>query len=77
MKTDIQSTNSSISDEMCRLCLNHCDDENSVEIFFSNDLSLTVRIMACAGLEVSLLLVTFLSLQKQLIIVNISKNDTR
>lgn len=42
------------TERMCRLCLCQCEDENSVEIFFSNDLSLTVRIMACSGLEVCL-----------------------
>lgn len=40
---------------MCRLCLCSCNDENSVEIFFTNDLSLNVRIMACVGLEVCLI----------------------
>lgn len=43
------------SDGMCRLCLCSSNDENSVEIFFTNDLSLNVRIMACTGLEVRLL----------------------
>lgn len=37
---------------LCRLCLNHCDNENSNDIFDSKDFSLTLRIMACAGLEV-------------------------
>lgn len=55
MKTEIQSSsNSTISNGMCRLCLSHCDDENSVEIFNNNYQSLLVRIMACAGLEVCL-----------------------
>lgn len=48
------TSNLTISDGMCRLCLSQCDDENSVEIFYTNDQSLTVRIMACAGLEVCL-----------------------
>lgn len=52
MKTKAQCINNSISDAMCRLCLNIGDDENSVEIFDPNETSLTVRIMACAGLEV-------------------------
>ena len=51
---DLQSTWPSNELCMCRLCLCSCTNENSVEIFFTNDLSLTVRIMACTGLEVCL-----------------------
>lgn len=40
-------------DKMCRLCLNKFDAQNAVDIFDTNDLS--IRIMACAGLEVCLL----------------------
>lgn len=39
-----------ISDRMCRLCLGQYDIANAVEIFHTNDLS--IRIMACTGLEV-------------------------
>lgn len=50
---EIETKKSFKSDEMCRLCLNHFDAENAVNIFDTNDLS--IRIMACAGLEVCLL----------------------
>lgn len=40
------------TDVMCRMCLLQCDAENLLLIFDPNDESLTVRIMACAGLEV-------------------------
>lgn len=40
------------TDTMCRLCLTNCDVDNSLFIFDANNTSLTVRIMACAGLEV-------------------------
>ncbi|XP_031631285.1 zinc finger protein 12-like [Contarinia nasturtii] len=53
MKTENQSSSTTISDGMCRLCTVQCDDENSVEIFDINEQSLTIRIMACAGLEVT------------------------
>lgn len=49
---DIENQGTEMLHGMCRLCLSSCTDENSVEIFFTNDLSLNVRIMACAGLEV-------------------------
>lgn len=52
MKTESESQSTLNTETMCRLCLCQSGDENSVEIFFTNDLSLTVRIMACAGLEV-------------------------
>lgn len=55
MKAEMQTTeNANVSDGMCRLCLGQCNNENSVEIFYTNDQSLTVRIMACTGLEVCL-----------------------
>lgn len=52
MKADASYHNEASLDGMCRLCLGQCDDENSVDIFDLQDSSLTVRIMACAGLEV-------------------------
>lgn len=48
----MHSSSNFILDGMCRLCTSQCYDENSVEIFDINEQSLTVRIMACAGLEV-------------------------
>lgn len=38
--------------KMCRLCLVDGPEEDMVEIFDSNEVSLTVRILACAGLDV-------------------------
>lgn len=65
MKTEMQtSDNAIVSDGMCRLCLSHCEDENSVDIFFTSDQSLTVRIMACSGLEVCLQFVYIFSIRK-------------
>lgn len=40
------------ADRMCRLCLVDGPEKDMVEIFDSAEVSLTVRIMACAGLEV-------------------------
>lgn len=38
---------------LCRLCLNNCRQQvNSSKIFNSAESSLTLKIMACAGLEV-------------------------
>lgn len=37
---------------LCRLCLNNCNEANSNNIFDSAGSSLTLKIMACAGLEV-------------------------
>lgn len=50
MKMETENKGTFISDRMCRLCLGQCDIENAVEIFHTNDLS--IRIMACTGLEV-------------------------
>lgn len=41
------------TNKMCRLCLKPATNENLVDIFDSStEISLTIRIMACAGLEV-------------------------
>lgn len=40
--------------KMCRLCLTQSSEDELIDIFEnSNDVSITIRIMACAGLEVS------------------------
>lgn len=39
-------------DKMCRLCLVEDPVEEMIDIFESSEVSLTVKIMACAGLEV-------------------------
>lgn len=41
-------------DKMCRLCLVEDPVEEMIDIFESSEVSLTVKIMACAGLEVCL-----------------------
>lgn len=52
---------------LCRLCLNNCSGVNSNNIF---DSSLTLKIMACAGLEVENSFI--LTLVRELNLQNIS-----
>lgn len=53
MEAQIRSKIKTVSPEsMCRLCLTECIDGDSINIFDADEQSLTVRIMACAGLEV-------------------------
>lgn len=55
---ETQNMAEAISEKMCRMCLCQCDVKNSVDIFYANDLS--IRIMACAGLEVRLIFHRFI-----------------
>lgn len=53
METQTRSKMKTVrSESMCRLCLTECNDGDSINIFDADEQSLTVRIMACAGLEV-------------------------
>lgn len=53
-KTKLSSKMTVDVNSLCRLCLNYCDEANSNNIFGSAGSSLTLKIMACAGLEVEI-----------------------
>lgn len=51
-KTKLSSNMAVDVNLLCRLCLNNCNEANANHIFDSAGSSLTLKIMACSGLEV-------------------------